>query len=75
MTSEAVPLRPDDLHRGVVVEIVVLQLWQRQLNLQSDQLNIAVFFWYFVKLFSSSVCRLLYSSVTFYKVTEKHGHV
>ena len=55
MTSEAVPLWSDDLHRGVVVEIVVLQLWQRQLNLQSEQLNIAVFFWYLVKIVSSSV--------------------
>ena len=44
---------------------------------QGDQLNMVVLFRYLVKCDPSSVhyCTVTYSSVTFYKVPEKHGHV
>ena len=43
------------------------------LNIQGDQLNIAVFFWYFVKTdLSSERCSIHWTS---YKVPETHSHV
>ena len=45
--------------------------------LQSDQINMAVFFWYLVK--SDAIVRNCTvantEQVTFYKVSEKHDHV
>ena len=38
---------------------------------QSDQLNMVVFFWYFGKSFTCTVACT--GQVTFYKVPEKHG--
>ena len=46
-------------------------------TVQGDQLNMAALFWDLVKHDSSSVdyCTAAYTSVTFYKVPEKHGLV
>ena len=42
------------------------------LNIQGDQLNMAVFFWYFVKTdLSSERCSIHWTS---YKVPETHSH-
>ena len=48
-----------------------------QSTLQSDQLNIAVLFWYLVKRDLSSVryCTEAYTIITFYKASEQHCHV
>ena len=45
---------------------------ERVAVVQGDQLNMAVRFWYLVKIDLSSV---LYCSVAFTKVPEQHGHV
>ena len=47
------------------------------IDVQGDQLDIAVFCWYLVKvIFTMYTCTLAYTGqVTFYKVPEKHGHV
>ena len=45
---------------------------------QSDQLNMAVCFWYLVKRYLSPCvhyCTVACTGVTFYKVPEQHGHV
>ena len=47
------------------------------IQVQFDQLNITVCFWYLVKRDLSSVryYTVAYTSVTFYKVPEQHGYV
>ena len=45
------------------------------LQVQGDQLNMAVWFWYLLKrdLPSVHICTVAYTSVTFYKEAEQHG--
>ena len=51
--------------------------FERTMVLQGDQLYMAVCFWFLVKRDLSSVryCTVAYTSLTFYKVPEQHGHV